>query len=626
MTPQGRTPDGQTSQGLIPGGRTPASRTPDGLIPHGQSSYGLIPLPSSVQPGSGEFTLTAGTALDAPPELYGVAAWLRSALGPATGCALLPSGTGAPGAAGIDGGDGGDGAGADADAEHTAGGEGRIVLALGPGLAAEEFRLRITPSGVRITGGDAAGVFYGAQTFRLLLPPAALRRAPVAGGPLTVPATEIEDRPRYGWRGCMLDVARHFMPKADLLRFIDLLALHRLNVLHLHLTDDQGWRVEIAKYPRLTSVGGWRSSSMLGSRQHETFLPRPHGGFYTADDVREIVAYAAERYVTVVPEIDLPGHTQAAVAAYPWLAPEVADGPETADALEVADGPETADAPEAADDAGPIDGVGTEGGAGTVGVRAAWGLSPHCLDVTSAAALDFCRDVLDEVMELFPGSHVGIGGDECPGDARSRAAFVTALAEHVTGRGRVPYAWDEILECGAVPGVTVAAWRGPDAAVVAARAGHQVVSCPDMSVYFDYRQSELPDEPIPVGPPLSLQDVHAFEPEPAGLTADERSRVIGAQCNVWTEHMDSPRAVDYMVFPRLCAFAEVVWSADRAPYPDFARRLEAHTARLDALGVEYRPTSGPHPWQSRPDAPGWPISKARREAMVAEFGVGTHQG
>ncbi|MEV4189514.1 family 20 glycosylhydrolase, partial [Streptosporangium canum] len=279
-----------------------------------------------------------------------------------------------------------------------------------------------------------------------------------------------------------------------------------------------------------------------------------------------------------------------------------------------------------------IDGVGPEGGAaaidgvGPVGVRAAWGLSPHCLDVTSAAALDFCRDVLDEVMELFPGSHVGIGGDECPGDARSRAAFVTALAEHVTGRGRVPYAWDEILECGAVPGVTVAAWRGPAAAVVAARAGHQVVSCPDMSVYFDYRQSELPDEPIPVGPPLSLQDVHAFEPEPAGLTADERSRVIGAQCNVWTEHMDSPRAVDYMVFPRLCAFAEVVWSVDRTPYPDFARRLEAHTARLDALGVEYRPAAGPHPWQSRPDAPGWPISKARREAMVAEFGVGKHRG
>ncbi|MER5418321.1 beta-N-acetylhexosaminidase [Streptosporangium roseum] len=573
------------------------------------AAYGLIPLPSSVRPGSGEFTLTAGTALDAPPELAAVAAWLRSALGPATGCALLPSGAGIPGAAGD-----GAGADADADAERAAGGEGRIVLALGPGLAAEEFRLRITPSGVRITGGDAAGVFYGAQTLRLLLPPAALRRAPVAGGPLTVPATEIEDRPRYGWRGCMLDVARHFMPKADLLRFIDLLALHRLNVLHLHLTDDQGWRVEIAKYPRLTSVGGWRSSSMLGSRQHETFLPRPHGGFYTADDVREIVAYAAERYVTVVPEIDLPGHTQAAVAAYPWLAPEAVDRPDTADAPGVADGPDTADGAEPA------------GGAGPVGVRAAWGLSPHCLDVTSAAALDFCRDVLDEVMELFPGSHVGIGGDECPGDARSRAAFVTALAEHVTGRGRVPYAWDEILECGAVPGVTVAAWRGPDAAAVAARAGHQVVSCPDMSVYFDYRQSELPDEPIPVGPPLSLQDVHAFEPEPAGLTAGERSRVIGAQCNVWTEHMDTPRAVDYMVFPRLCAFAEVVWSADRAPYPDFARRLEAHTARLDALGVEYRPAAGPRPWQSRPDAPGWPISKARREAMVAEFGVGKHRG
>ncbi|MGV9772187.1 beta-N-acetylhexosaminidase [Streptosporangium sp. NPDC003464] len=562
-----------------------------------------MPRPSSVRPGSGEFTLTPGTALDAPAELAGVAAWLRSALGPAAGCALLPSGAGAadgdgpgdlggPGGSGNPGGPGdpADPAGPGAGEGPAAGGEGRVVLALGADLAAEEFRLRITPSGVRITGGDAAGVFYGAQTLRQLLPPAALRRAPVAGGPLTVPAVEIEDRPRYGWRGCMLDVARHFMPKADLLRFVDLLALHKLNVLHLHLTDDQGWRVEIAKYPRLTSVGGWRPSTMLGSRQHGAFLPRPHGGFYTADDVREIVAYAAERHITVVPEIDLPGHTQAAVAAYPWL------------------------------------GVAPAEGAPPVEVRTSWGVSEHVLDVTSAAALDFCRDVLDEVMELFPASHVGIGGDECPGDARARAAFVTALAEHVTGRGRVPYAWDEILECGAVPGVTVAAWRGPGAAVEAARAGHRVVSCPDMSVYFDYRQSELPEEPIPVGPPLSVQDVHAFDPEPEGLSPAERSRVIGAQCNVWTEHMDSPRAVDYKVFPRLCAFAETVWSAERAPYPDFARRLETHTARLDALGVEYRPAAGPHPWQSRPDAPGWPISRAQREAMIAEFGVGEVRG
>ena len=170
--------------------------------------------------------------------------------------------------------------------------------------------------------------------------------------------------------------------------------------------------------------------------------------------------------------------------------------------------------------------------------------------------------------------------------------------------------------------MTVAAWRGPGAAVAAARAGHRVVSCPDMSVYFDYRQSELPEEPIPVGPPLTLQDVYAFDPVPAELTSDERSRVIGAQGNVWTEHMDSPRAVDYMVFPRLCAFAEVVWSAGRVPYPDFAGRLESHAVRLGALGVEYRPAAGPHPWQSRPDAPGRPISKARREAMVAEFGIG----
>ncbi|MBB4920026.1 beta-N-acetylhexosaminidase [Streptosporangium saharense] len=517
------------------------------------SAHGLVPAPSTVRPGSGTFVLTPETALDAPRELTAVAAWLRATLGPPTGCALLPP-------------------------EEP--GQQRLTLALDPGLGTEAYRLRVTASGVWITGGDAAGVFYGAQAFRQLLPPAVLRRAPVTGAPPTAPAVEIEDRPAYGWRGCMLDVARHFMPKAALLRFVDLLALHRLNVLHLHLTDDQGWRLEIAKYPRLTSVGGWRPATMLGSRQHGTVVGRPHGGFYTADDVREIVAYAAERFVTVVPEIDLPGHTQAVVAAYPEL------------------------------------------GLRPTEVRTGWGVSEDILDVTSPAALDFCRDVLDEVMELFPGSHVGIGGDECPGDPAARAAFLRALSEHVTAAGRTPYAWDEILEGGAVPGVTVAAWRGPKATAVAARAGHRVVACPDMSVYLDYRQSELPEEPTPVGPPLTLRDVYAFDPVPSEM--EDRSLVIGAQCNVWTEHLDDPRAVDYMVFPRLCAFAEVVWTAERAPYEEFTRRLDVHTARLDALGVEYRPKEGPRPWQSRPDAPGWPITRADREAVIAGFGVGAH--
>ncbi|MEU1875907.1 beta-N-acetylhexosaminidase [Streptosporangium sp. NPDC020072] len=517
------------------------------------NAHGLLPRPSTVRPGPGVFTLVPETALDAPRELASVAAWLRATLGPPTGCALLPP---------------------------QGPEQGRLTLALDPDLGAEAYRLRVTSSGVWITGGDAAGVFNGAQVFRQLLPPAALRRAPVAGAPMTAPAVEIEDRPAYGWRGCMLDVARHFMPKADLLRFVDLLALHRLNVLHLHLTDDQGWRLEIAKYPRLTSVGGWRPASMLGSRQHETVVGRPHGGFYTADDVREIVAYAAERFVTVVPEIDLPGHTQAVVAAYPEL------------------------------------------GLRPTEVRTGWGVSEDILDLTSPAALEFCRDVLDEVMELFPSSHIGIGGDECPGDPAVRAVFIGAVAEHVAAAGRTPYAWDEILEGGATPGTTVAAWRGPKATTVAARAGHRVVACPDMSVYLDYRQSESPDEPIPIGPPLTLRDVHAFDPVPADMDERDRPLVIGAQCNVWTEHMEDARAVDYMVFPRLCAFAEVVWAAERTPYEEFAGRLEVHTARLDALGVEYRPKEGPKPWQSRPDAPGWPMSRADREAVIAGFGVG----
>ncbi|NJP35395.1 beta-N-acetylhexosaminidase [Micromonospora thermarum] len=526
----------------------------------------IIPRPSSLERRPGTFRIDAGTGLAAPPELDQVVAGLRAALGPSTGCWLPPQ----------------------ADAA--------VRLRLDPVLPGEAYRLSVTPDGVDLAGGSPAGVFYGTQTLRQLLPPSALRRARVGDGQWELPCVGITDAPRFAWRGCLLDVARHFLPKADVLRFVDLLALHKFNVLHLHLTDDQGWRLACDKYPWLTEVGAWRAESMRGSRQHGAYDARPHGGFYTPDDIREIVAYAADRHVTVVPEVDLPGHTQAAIAAYPWLG----------------------------------------NGAEELPVWTGWGCSTHVLNV-SDAALRFCRDVLDEVCELFPSRYVSIGGDECPkaewrataqAQARMRELglpdedalqswFVGQLAAHLAGRGRRVYGWDEIMEGGAPAGATVAAWRGPHTTTLAACAGLDVVACPDMWAYLDYRQSEQEDEPIPVGTVLSTMDVYRFEPVPEGLTATEAARVIGVQCTVWTEHMDSARAVDYMVFPRLCAFAEVAWGTRERDPADFRDRLRTHLARLDALGVEYRPESGPRPWQTRPDAKGWPRTAADRRAQLA---------
>jgi hexosaminidase len=521
---------------------------------------------------AGSFALQDGMPLGAPDELAGVAAWLRGTLEPATGLALAPGPALPPGHGGLD-------------------------LHLDPALPAEGYVLEVGDAGIDIRGGSAAGAFYAGQTLRQLLPPAALRRARVADGPWHVPAVRIEDAPRFGWRGVLLDVARHFLPVADVLRFIDLIAFHKLNVLHLHLTDDQGWRIEVPGWPRLVEVGAWRTESMLGARHHGRYDGRPHGGYYTADDLREIVAYAADRHVTVVPEIDMPGHMQAAIAAYPRLGNGFA---------------------------GPV--------------RTAWGISRHVLNV-GPEALDFCRAVLDHVCDLFPCQVIGIGGDECPvdewavnaltrdvirqaglaGPREVQAWFTARMAEHLALRDRRIYGWDEILAGGAPADAVIAAWRGVEPTIIAARAGHSVVACPDVAVYLDYRQSDEPGEPTPVGTLLTPADVYAFDPVPAALSTAEAARVIGAQANVWTEHMESARRIDYMAFPRLCAFAEAVWGPAGRDFADFGERLEIHLARLDALGVDYRPPTGPRPWDGRPDAPGKPRALEDRLAEVHEM-------
>ncbi|MFE2142949.1 beta-N-acetylhexosaminidase, partial [Streptomyces sp. NPDC059456] len=454
--------------------------------------------------------------------------------------------------------------------------------------------------GVYETGDGAApaGRFSAAQTLRQRLGPEAHRRAPTAPGRAwRLPVGGIQDGPRFGWRGMMLDVARHFMPKDGVLRYIDLIAAHKLNVLHLHLTDDQGWRVEIKRHPRLTGVGAWRPRSRRGHRASPLWNETPHGGFYTQDDIREIVAYAAERHVRVVPEIDVPGHSQAAIAAYPELGNT--DVVDTA-ALEVWDD---------------------------------WGISENVLAPTEAV-LRFYEGVFEELLELFPADvspFVHVGGDECPKEQwRASAAAQERIRElgvdgedglqswfirHFDGwlaeRGRRLIGWDEILEGGLAPGAAVSSWRGYAGGIAAAEAGHDVVMCPEQRVYLDHRQADGPEEPVPIGYVRSLEDVYRFEPVPPKLSARAAAHVLGAQANVWTEVMEDQSRVDYQVFPRLAAFAEVVWS--RLPDPGerdhagFEARMGAHYRRLDVLGVDYRPPGGPLPWQRRPGVLGRPV-------------------
>ncbi|MET8112649.1 beta-N-acetylhexosaminidase [Streptomyces prasinus] len=543
----------------------------------------LVPAPRSVVAGGGEVRLTAHSRLYAGPGTEGTGHWLTAVLRQATGLPLR-------------------------EARELAETDGDgIGLLLDPGLGPEEYRLVSDQNGVLIEGGDPAGVFRGAQTLRQLLGPDAYRRAPL-GRDLTrtVPHAAIGDAPRFRWRGLMLDVARHFMPKEGVLRYLDLMAAHKLNVLHFHLTDDQGWRIEIRRHPRLTEVGSWRARTKLGHRASPLWNDTPHGGHYTQDDIREIVAYAAERHISVVPEIDVPGHSQAAIAAYPEL--------------------------------GNTDVVDTS----SLTVWDTWGINPNVLAPTDTT-LRFYEGVLEEVLELFPAdatgarghsSFVHIGGDECPKDqwrasdtARKRIAALgladeDALQSWFTGhfagwlaeRGRRLIGWDEILQGGLAPGAAVSSWRGYAGGIAAARAGHDVVMCPEQHVYLDHRQDAGPEEPVPIGYVRTLEDVYRFEPVPAELTPEEAVRVLGTQANAWSEVTEDQARVDYQVFPRLAALAEVAWSTLPAPaerdFADFERRMAAHYRRLDALGVAYRPPTGPLPWQRRPGVLGRPLDGA----------------
>ncbi len=543
----------------------------------------LIPAPVTVEcraDSPGYFSLDERTSLHAGPGTEGAARWLRATVGAATGLAL-----------------------SEGEGPHA------IVLRIKPELegelGAEGYRLSTDRSvedvAVLIEAAAPAGVFWGAQTLRQLLGPDAYRRAPVRPGQdWDLPHLTVEDKPRFGWRGMMLDVSRHFLHKDGVLRYLDLMAAHKLNVFHFHLTDDQGWRIEIKRHPRLTEVGSWRERTKFGHRASPLWEEKPHGGFYTQDDIREIVAYARERHIRVVPEIDIPGHSQATITAYPEL--------------------------------GNTDVIDTA----TLGVWDNWGVSPNVL-APSDTVLRFYEGVFEELLELFPedvSPFVHIGGDECPKEQWKQSAyaqermrelglkdedelqswFIRHFDRWLTERGRRLIGWDEILEGGLAEGAAVSSWRGYAGGIAAAQAGHDVVMCPEQQVYLDHRQDGGADEPMPIGFVRTLQDVYRFEPVPPQLTEEEAAHVLGTQANLWTEVMESQARVDYQAFPRLSAFAEVAWSAlppaDERDFADFERRMGAHYARLEALGVDFRPPGGPLPWQKRPGVLGRPIEGA----------------
>lgn len=510
----------------------------------------LVPRPASLTLKPGSFTLTGATviATDAPNRALG--AMLADYLLPATGFRLAVRSSAPTGTPVIT-----------IRIDST-------LATLGP----EGYQLEVGPSRVAIRAVRPAGAFYAIQTVRQLLPPAIFRQAKVSGVAWTIPGVAIADSPRFGWRGMHLDVARHFMPKEFVRKFVDLLALQKFNRLQLHLTDDQGWRIDIRQYPRLTQVGAWRRQTIIGRPDPDStkwrFDGQPHGGFYTQDDIAEIVAYAQARFVTLVPEIEMPGHSQAAIAAYPDLG-------------------NTHD---------------------TVPVWTAWGVDENIVN-PGDATIRFEQDVLTEVMALFPGPWIHVGGDEAPklqwkasslAQARMRefglkdedelqSYFTRRMDEFLTAHGRRLVGWDEILQGGLAPNAVVMSWRGVEGGIAAARAGHDVVMAPGSHTYFDHYQSaDTAAEPLAIGGFLPLDTVYAYEPIPAGLTPDEARHVLGAQGQLWSEYIPDPKRAEYMAFPRASALAEVLWTpAAEKDYADFLRRLATHLERLAVLDVNY---------------------------------------
>ncbi|MCJ7680071.1 MAG: family 20 glycosylhydrolase, partial [Candidatus Aminicenantes bacterium] len=434
--------------------------------------------------------------------------------------------------------------------------------------------LTVQPDRIDLKAYKPAGLFYAVQTLLQLMPPAVYQPSTASKKiKIRIPCVEIKDRPRFGWRGLMLDVSRHFFPTEFIYRFIDFLAMHKLNTFHWHLVDDQGWRIEIKKYPKLTEVGAWRvdrESSHWNAREPQNPGEKAtYGGFYTQDEIRDIVSYATNRHITIIPEIEMPGHTTAALAAYPEYS--------------------------------------CSGGPFSVLPGGVWPIT----DIFCAGKEEtffFLEDILTEVMDLFPSRFIHIGGDEatktewekCPlcqerikkeglkDEKELQSYFTQRIERFLNNHDRRLIGWDEILEGGLAPQATVMSWRGTQGGIDAARLGHDVVMSPTSHCYFDYYQGDPDVEPLAIGGYLPLSRVYEFEPVPKEFTEEEASFILGAQANLWAEYIATPEHAEYMLFPRTAALAEAVWTAtDLMDWNDFANRLEGQLERYKAAGINF---------------------------------------
>jgi hexosaminidase len=429
------------------------------------------------------------------------------------------------------------------------------------------YNLEVSFDKIVLSGHNEEGVFYGIQTLIQLLP---TQKTPA----FSIPNITITDAPRFVYRGVHLDVSRHFFPKEYIKRYLDYLALHKMNTFHWHLTDDQGWRIEIKKYPKLTEVGAWRSGTLIGKHPGKGYDTIRYGGFYTQDDIREVVQYAADRYITVIPEIELPGHSMAAIAAYPELSTTPTESKAVA-----------------------------RGWVNFGAYEYNNVLSPN------AFTFQFLEDVLTEVIELFPSNYIHIGGDECSkrwwkessfcqqfmkennlkDEKALQSYFINRVEKFLNSKGRNIIGWNEILQGGLAPNATVMSWQGIQGGITAARKKHKVIMTPGNACYFDHPQT-VNDDSIGLGKAVWIDSVYKYEPLPKALTAAEHRYILGAQANVWTEYIATPSKLEYMLFPRLSALSEVVWSDQKQRnWNSFQTRMGKQFKRYELWGINFSP-------------------------------------
>jgi alpha-N-acetylglucosaminidase len=510
----------------------------------------VVPVPVSIEDGDGSFGITPTTQVLAAGGARTEASKLIDSLAPALGFRLKL-------------------------VDRTSDLENSILLELESPrkelLGEEGYELEVTARSIVIRAVKPAGLFYGIQTLRQLLPAAIFDKKRVGGIQWSVPCVRIIDYPRFGWRGLLIDPARHFIPVGDVERFIDAMALHKFNRLQIHFTDDQGWRIEIKKYPKLTETGAWMDFTTMREGKKNADGQRP-GGYYTQEDIRHLVQYAAERYVTIVPEIEMPAHTGAAIVSYP----QIGLYPDKLGALAPAQ---------------------------------RWTANERVLAPRPQTAA-FMQDVLTEVIELFPSKYIHIGGDEanighwrkskemqalkqrlgCKDEAELHSWFIKQMDDFLTRNGRRLVGWDEIIQGGLAPGATVMSWRGQAGGITAAQAGHDVIMAPTSHTYFDYYQGPKEAEPRAIGGFIPLEKTYTFEPIPAELTDEQATRILGGQGQLWGEYMADRRHREYMAYPRASALSEVLWSPrENRNFDEFSIRLTEHLKRLKAAEVNYRP-------------------------------------